>query len=74
MGFKIGDEVVVLHYEELSENAPPRYIGRVGIITSLDKVVSGTSRNIEVTFDETIRDIFNKWDFSPEQLKLVETN
>ena len=74
MSFKIGDTVEVLHFEECLDDAPSSYIGRIGNVTSLTRNDSGVSRNIEVTFDEPERGMYNYWDFSPEQLKLVETN
>ena len=73
MSFKIGDAVEVLHFEEGLADAPSSYIGRIGNVTSLTRTDSGRSRNIEVTFDEPERGLNNYWDFSPEQLKLVET-
>lgn len=74
MSFKLGDKVEVLHYEEDLDDAPSEYIGRVGHITSLTKSSSGVSRNIEVAFEDRDEDIFNDWDFSPDQLKVVETD
>ena len=74
MSFKIGNTVEVLHFEGGYDDAPSLYIGRIGTITSLSQNRSGVSRNIEVTFDEPERGVYNYWDFSPEQLKLVETN
>ena len=74
MIFKVGDTVEVLHFEECLDDVPSSYIGRIGNVTSLTRNDSGVSRNIEVTFDEPERGMYNYWDFSPEQLKLVETN
>ena len=74
MSFKIGDTVEVLFYEEDIDDAPDDYIGSIGEVFSLTKTASGLERNIGVRFDEDYRYGFNKWDFKPEQLKLVETN
>ena len=71
MSFKTGDIVEVLYFEERYDDAPSKYIGRTGTITSLSQNRSGVSRNIEVTFDEPEKSMYNCWDFSPEQLKLV---
>ena len=74
MSFKIGDAVEVLFYEEDIDDAPDDYIGSIGEVFSLTETASGLERNIGVRFDEDYRYGFNRWDFKPEQLKLVETN
>ena len=71
-GIKIGDKVEVLHYEEYKHDAPSRYIGCRGVVFSTTRINSGESRNFGVSFGEGGH--FDKWDFSPEQLKLVKTN
>lgn len=71
---KIGSKVEVLFFEEGIADAPCEYIGAVGEVFSLGKTSSGQERNIEVRFEDNYRYGHNKWDFKPEQLKLVETN
>ena len=71
-GIKIGDKVEVLFFEEETEDAPSRYIGCRGVVFSTTRIDSGESRNFGVSFGEGGH--FDKWDFSPEQLKLVKTN
>lgn len=72
MSFKIGDLVEILHYEEGNQDAPSCYIGCRGVVFSTIRINSGESRNFGVSFGEG--GPFAKWDFSPEQLKLVKTN
>ena len=71
LGIKIGDKVEVLHFEEGLYDAPDDYIGSVGEVFSLNETASGEGRNIGVRFEDDYRYGFNKWDFKPEQLKLV---
>ena len=71
---KIGSKVEVLFFEESVQDAPDHYIGAVGEVFSLTERASGQERNIGVRFEDNYRYGCNKWDFKPEQLKLVETN
>lgn len=72
MSFKIGDSVEILYYIEGDDDAPSKYIGCSGVIFSTTRTDSGDSRNIGVKFGAG--GYFDTWDFSPEQIKLVETN
>ena len=75
MSFKIGDAVEILYYEEGEEDAPSSYIGCSGVIFSTTQTESGDSRNIGVNFVAGgYSDTFDCWDFSTEQIKLVQTN
>lgn len=72
MSFKIGSKVRVVFFEEGEHDAPGNYIGDVGEVFSLKETSSGKERNIGVRFEDNYRYGFNRWDFKPEQLKLVE--
>lgn len=65
---KVGDEVLVLNYEELADDAPEKYIGDRGKVSSITRRDT-KGYNIQVKFGDG--GYFDTWDFKPEQLQLV---
>ena len=72
MSIKIGSKVEVLFFEEQIDDAPASYIGAVGEVFSLTRAASGKERSIGVSFDDVCGFGWEKWDFKPEQLKIIE--
>ena len=72
MSIKIGSKVEVFFFEEQIDDAPASYIGAVGEVFSLTRNTSGEERSIGVSFDDEYGFGWEKWDFKPEQLKVVE--
>lgn len=70
-GFKIGDSIEVLYYEEGGCDAPSDCIAKFGKIVKEE--VAQKPYIWLVEFEEEIND-FKGWNFKTEQLKLVETN